>query len=197
MEKNGCDRFLLGVETGSDRILKDIIGKGLPNGLDDVRNAVKIIANSSINPTYSFMCNIPSETCQELKMSMDFADWIYKTDTKARIGFNAYAPYPGTKLFSYAKSQGFKASSNMAEWSNMSLSNDENLIAENLYYIAGLKFRGDVSRIKFSGIRRLQILPFEILGKLRWKYRWFKYYEKEKKILKWLYKKALLRIRGN
>ena len=197
MEKNGCDRFLLGVETGSDRILKDVIGKDLPHGLEDVRKAVKVIAKTSIKPTYSFMCNIPTETWQELKQSMAFADWISKQDPKAMIGFYVYAPYPGTTLFAEATRKGFKAPKGMAEWEDMSLSNRENLDAESLYYISGLNFRGDVSRLKFPGLRRLQILPFEISGKLRWRSRFIKHYEIEKMLLKWLYKKTLERMRKN
>ena len=194
MAENGCDRFLLGVESGSERILKEIIRKDLPNGLHDIRDAVKMIAKTKINPTYSFMCNIPSETHKELMQSMDFADWIHKIDPKARIGFYVYAPYPGTELFVEAKKQGIKMPCDMDEWGSMSLSNSRNTVAENLYYISGLKFRGDVSRIKFPKAHRLQILPFEILAKIRWKMRWLKFYGLEKKIVKRLYKRALMRL---
>lgn len=191
MAANGCDRFLLGVETGSERILRDVIGKDLPNGIEDIRNAVKIIASSPIKPTYSFMSNIPTETEGELKQSMDFADWIHKTDPKARLGFYVYAPYPGTQLFYESQDLGYKMPSNAQEWSRMSLSNSENMIAENLYYISGLKFRGDISKIKFPGIRRLQILPFELLAKIRWSLRFLKYYALEKIIIKRLYRNAV------
>lgn len=196
METNGCDRFLLGVESGSDRILKEIIGKDLPRGVEDIKQAVTSIARTTIRPTYSFMSNIPSETQVEIFASMDLADWIHRVDPKARIGFYVYAPYPGTKLFAQAKSAGARMPAGLMEWSRMSLSNGDNPVAENLYYISGLKFRGDVSRVKFPGLRRLQILPFELLGKLRWKMRWLTFYAVEKKIIKWLYRSAVARIQG-
>lgn len=194
MAANGCDRFLLGVETGSERILRDIIGKDLPHGLQDIKNAVKIIASSAIKPTYSFMCNIPTETESELEQSMDLADWIHRTDPKARLGFYVYAPYPGTQLFYESQKMGVKMPGSIDEWSRMSLSNSENPIAENLYYISGLTFRGDISKVKFPGICRLQILPFELLAKLRWRFRFLKYYSLEKYLVKWLYGRALERI---
>jgi radical SAM superfamily enzyme YgiQ (UPF0313 family) len=196
MARNGCDRFLLGVESGSERILRDVIGKDLPHGLDDIRNAVRAIAGSGIKPTYSFMSNIPTETKSEARQSMDLADWIHRTDPYARIGFYVYAPYPGTKLFLEAKKNGAKMPSSILEWGSMSLSNDANPLAENLYYISGLKFRGDVSRVKFPGWHRLKILPFEISGKIRWAIRWLSLYGFEKKIVKWLYKRAVMRIQA-
>lgn len=194
MAENGCDRFLLGVESGSDRILKKVIGKDLPNGIDDIKNAVRSIAKTKIRPTYSFMSNIPSETKEEMLQSIDFADWIHSVDHKSRIGFYVYAPYPGTELFLQAKAEGLKIPYSLIEWSEMSLSNSENTIAENLYYISGLKFRGDISKIKFPGMRRLLILPFELLAQLRWKLRWFTFYAAEKKIVKRLYRAAIARI---
>ena len=191
LDDNGCDRFLLGVETGSERVLKDLIGKKLTNGLEDIRNAVRLIAGTGIKPTYSFMTNIPGETAAEAKISIDFANWVYKTDPKSRIGFYVYAPYPGTEMFRDAIKARQKLPNNIHEWAGMSLSNSENEIAENIYYISGLKFRGDVSRRKFPGIRRLKILPFEIEGKIRWKLKFFRLYKAQKTILKRIYKEAI------
>lgn len=194
MSDNGCERFLLGVETGSERVLNNVLRKDLPGGLADIKKAVSLIAKTSIKPTYSFMSNIPSETRQEMKQSMDFADWIHHCDRKARLGFYVYAPYPGTELFETAKKNGYKMPSGIEEWSKMSLSNNENPIAENLYYISGLKFRSDISKIKFPGLYRLQILPLEILAKIRWRLRMLNFYGMEKFIIKRLFKSALYRI---
>ena len=139
------------------------------------------------------MSNIPTETHQDLVSSMELADWIRRTDPKARLGFYVYAPYPGTALFEEAKQQGMKMPDTIEEWGRMSLSNDRNVIAENLYYISGLNFRGDVSKKKFPGLYRLQILPFEILAKIRWKCRFLSFFGLEKMLVKY-FQTALMRL---
>lgn len=185
----GLDRALFGLETGSERLLNGIIGKGLVQGLEDMRRCVRLLSKSKIFPTYSFMCNVPTETRDDIKKTLSMMEWIHKTDPKARLGLYVYTPYPGTPMFDDAVEQGFTMPETLEQWGEMSLHNAHfSKRAESLYYLAGLVFRRDVSRQKFPGLLRLLILPFEWSASIRWKFRFWSFYEFEKKCVKWLFK---------
>ncbi|MDO8592405.1 MAG: radical SAM protein [bacterium] len=189
-EESGCHELLLGVESGSDRVLNEVVNKMYPKGSEDIRNCARILSKTKIRGRYNFIAGLPSETAEETHKSMDLADWIWRTDQNAKIAFAAFSPYPGSKLYQEALKAGFKEPQDFSGWSKMSLSNEVNPIASNLYYIAGLKFRekkGDSTNRNFSGLKRLIIYPFEISARLRWKYRFLKYYELEKFIIKMLF----------
>lgn len=190
LDQNGCREVLLGVESGSDRILNQVINKKYPRGTEDIRNCARCLSRTNIHGRYNFIAGIPTETPAEIFASMALADWIYRTDRNAVFCFDAYAPYPGTKLYQEAIKSGFKEPKSFADWSRMSLNNDTNPIAQNLYYLSGLRFRGkrgDVTSKNFPGLKRLLILPFEISAHLRWKFRLIKYYGLEKFIVKKLF----------
>lgn len=198
LEAGGCRVLLLGIETGSERLLKSMIGKDYSKGIETIKDCARLLSKKSIVGFYSFMCNIPTESKEELMQSMDLADWIHKTDKKGRISFFTYAPYPGTNLYEEALKQGFKEPQTMDEWSEIGLSNKINPIAENLYYISGLRFRGgkgDTTSKNFPGIKRLLIWPFEITAHIRWNARILRFYGLEKFIIKKLFRYASKRIR--
>lgn len=196
-EEGGCTSLLLGYESGCDRILSKIIRKGLPRGTLDLRRCAELVGNSKINALYSFMSNLPTETWSELKESMALADYIKKVDRKCRISFYVYGPYPGTPMYRLALKQGFKEPKSMEEWGSICLTYAANSLVENLHYIASLNFRGgkgDNTSINFPGLKRLLLFPFELLAKLRWKLRFFRFYDPEKRIVKFLFKWAAERI---
>ncbi len=190
LEEGGCKELLLGVESGSDRILNEVIHKMYPKGCEDIRNCTRILSKTKIQGRYNFMAGVPSETIEEIYKSMDLADWIWKTDENAKITFDAYSPYPGSKLYQETLKAGFKEPQDFEGWSKMTLSNEINPIASNLYYISGLRFRGkkgDSTDRNFPGLKRLIILPFEISAHIRWRLRFLKYYGLEKSIVSMLF----------
>jgi radical SAM superfamily enzyme YgiQ (UPF0313 family) len=190
LDQNGCEELLLGVESGSDWVLHQVINKKYPKGVEDIKNCARALSRTAVRGRYNFIAGLPGETMAEVFESMALVDWIYKTDKNAIFCFDAYSPYPGTKLYQEAVKQGFKQPTSLEEWSRMSLDNASNPIAQNLYYLSGLRFRGkqgDVTSKNFPGLKRLIILPFEISARLRWKFRFLKYYALEKAIIKKLF----------
>jgi radical SAM superfamily enzyme YgiQ (UPF0313 family) len=192
MEWGGCKSFEVGVESGSPRVLNDVICKDYVEGVATIKKSVKIIAKSDISPMYSFMAGLPTETKAELKMSMDLADWIKKVDDKARASFFVYTPYPETPMYKMAIQEGFDPPKNMQDWSKFSLSHALNPKIENLYYIAGLTFRKDNIKRNFPGVYRLKIMPFEFTAYARWKTRLLDHYL-AKSMVKNIIKKAVER----
>src|SRR3989338_1180621 len=189
LDKSGCSSLFFGVESGSNRILNEIIGKGYPGGVENIKNCARIMSKTNITGMYSFMCGLPTETIKELIMSMELADWIKETDKNARISFYVYAPYPGTSLYKEAIEQGFQEPCTIDEWTRITLSSERNPKMENLYYISGLNFRKDKTGQNFPGLKRFSIKPFELSASLRWKTRITGFYW-EKRIIKYLLAKA-------
>ena len=65
-----------GIESGSDRVLEQVIQKGLPHGVEDLKRCARLLGKSKLKGIYSFMCNLPSETRDELAQSMALADYM-------------------------------------------------------------------------------------------------------------------------
>ncbi|MFH0836461.1 MAG: radical SAM protein [Candidatus Micrarchaeota archaeon] len=190
MDDGGCRGVLFGVESGNDRVLLEIVGKDYREGVESTRKAARIMGETNISSIYSFMCNLPTETHDELLQSMELADYIYNVDKNARISFYVYAPYPGSEMYELAVREGFKEPTDMKGWSRISLSNAENPVTENLYYLSGLRFRGkkgDRTDQNFPGLKRLIIAPFELEAKFRWRMRWIDNYGLEKNAVKKLF----------
>jgi len=197
MDENGCQEVLMGVESGSNRVLNEVINKGYKNGIEDIRRCSKILSKTKIRGRYNFMSGVPTETIKEVHQSMDLADWIHKTDKNAIFCFDAYAPYPGSKLYKEALKTNFKEPQNLEEWSKMTLSNETVPVAQNLYYISGLRFRGkkgDTTSRNFPGLKRLLILPFEISAHIRWRLRFLEFYGLEKAAVKTLFSWASSKV---
>lgn len=190
LNESGCQELLLGVESGSDRILKEILNKGYPKGAEDIRRCAINLSKTGIQGRYNFMAGVPTESMKEIRQSMKLADWIHKMDKNSIFCFDAYAPYPGTKLYQEALKTNFKEPKNMEEWSRMTLSNETVPIAQNLYYISGLRFRGkrgDTTSRNFPGWKRFLILPFEISAHIRWRTGFLSFYGLEKAVIKRLF----------
>ncbi len=193
-----CRLMLLGVESAAEDVQQGILVKDYRQGIDDVRRCVTSIARTNITPLYSFMYNVPGETSEQLKESCELAEWIHRTDRRARIGFYAYTPYPGTPLYNQALQSGFRPPSRLEGWGQMSLSNDLNPKLRDLYYIAGLRFRGrkgDRTDENFPGLQRLRILPFEAISRMRWRMRSFVYTDYERRMVTNMIEHATRRAR--
>lgn len=193
LDSHGCDSLLLGVESASPSVQQGVLVKDYKHGADDVRSCVNSLRATRIRPLYSFMYNVPGETTDDLEASFELAEWIYKTDKRAMIGFYAYTPYPGTPLYHQALANGFKPPVRLAEWGEYSLSNELNPKLRDLYFIAGLRFRGrsgDRTDQNFGGLSRLKIAPFELLSRVRWATRRFCYSDFERNSVRSMIERA-------
>ncbi len=93
MAESGCVGVKVGVESGSQRILDDVIHKNLK--LDDVRHFVPFIRSLGIKVHGTFMYGNPTETEEEMIMTKRFIEEV-KFD---HIQESGAAPLAGTKLW--------------------------------------------------------------------------------------------------
>jgi len=110
----GLDLMQIGIESGCDRIL-NLIKKGIC--FKEIIKANKKLSNVDIEARYNFVIGFPTETKQEINLSLDLALKLLKENPNARIaGFYAYVPYPGTELFKLSVKNGFIPPKSLEEW---------------------------------------------------------------------------------
>ncbi|HBG47431.1 MAG TPA: hypothetical protein DDW94_10665 [Deltaproteobacteria bacterium] len=93
MSEAGCTKIAVGVESGSERILK-VINK--PIDLEKARQVVRSCRRAGIEIYCDFMIGFPYETEQDIRKSMDLA--IELDPDYIQVSYAV--PYPGTKMHS-------------------------------------------------------------------------------------------------
>ena len=92
MKKAGCWRLLLGIESGSQRLL-DKVKKGIT--LEQIENAVNMIYRHGIDQTGMFMFGIPTETYEDGLETIKFIKKLKIT----YLNVCSLTPLPGTKIY--------------------------------------------------------------------------------------------------
>jgi radical SAM superfamily enzyme YgiQ (UPF0313 family) len=100
MKKSGCFQLTLAIESGSQRVLEEIIRK--PLKLDTVEPVVKKCKELGIDVAGSFVIGFPGETWEEIRMTFAFADAI----DLDLAHFHMATPLPMTDLYNLAKDRG-------------------------------------------------------------------------------------------
>jgi radical SAM superfamily enzyme YgiQ (UPF0313 family) len=113
LNRAGCHTVYFGIESGSQEIL-DRIGKGI--NLNQSRKAVKIARHAGLNSLGSFIIGLPGETGRSIRNTIGFAKRLGLTFAQ----FTTATPYPGTKLYSWAKRKGLLQT---ARWSDFTTLN--------------------------------------------------------------------------
>lgn len=106
----------LGVESGSERILKKI-NKQISK--EDALRCAKLCKEADINLVYSFIIGFPGETASEIKETIGFAFRLVDINPENSYlnGPNIFRPYPGSNLFrECVERYGFKVPATPEEW---------------------------------------------------------------------------------
>jgi radical SAM superfamily enzyme YgiQ (UPF0313 family) len=120
MVRAGVKRFTVGVESGSQRVL-DLIKKDVT--VEEVIEANRKLAPYPIVPLYLFMMGMPTETPEELRLSIELADQLTTENPKAGKTFNIYTPFPGTDLYQFAVEKGLKPPQKLEDWARFNFRN--------------------------------------------------------------------------
>lgn len=93
MKKSGCLQLDFGVESGSQRVLDEIINKKIK--LADITRAFQLCKKYGIRTEASFMVGLPGETKKEMEETFKFAKEI----KSSHYSFSIFTPLPGAKLY--------------------------------------------------------------------------------------------------
>ena len=187
MAEMGIKHISIGMETGSERMLK-LMEKDITK--EEQIECAEALANHGIWPLYYWITGFPTETTAEVNETLEQAQLLHEIHKKVggscTQNFYAYTALPGSPLYDYVDKS--ELPTTMEEWSNYSLHQTYDKRASNLYHIGGLRFhmgKGDKTDRNFPGLKRLLILPFELMFMVRWKLKFFDFFI-EKKPLEWL-----------
>ncbi|MDD5643862.1 MAG: radical SAM protein [bacterium] len=92
MKKSGCYYISIGIESGSDRILKNM-KKGLL--VEKIKEQVKMITGAGMDVNGFFILGYPGETEEDIRKTIDFSKELKLT----RAAFYSYMPLPGTESY--------------------------------------------------------------------------------------------------
>jgi radical SAM superfamily enzyme YgiQ (UPF0313 family) len=92
MKKANCAGLYLGLESGSERILKSINKKIT---IEDIVKASELVSKSGILSVTAIMLGLPQEEKQDIESTLQLMKKI-KTDI---FDINCYVPLPGTELY--------------------------------------------------------------------------------------------------
>jgi len=101
MKESGCYQVCLGLETGNQDLLDNVIKKRL--NLDIVPQVVDTILNAGISCHLFLIVGFPGETLAEMEQTVEFA----KALGPDSCSLSLYTPIPGTPLFEYSKNNGY------------------------------------------------------------------------------------------
>jgi len=92
MKKAGCYYISVGIESGSDRILK-LMRKSLK--VKDIRRQIKLIKRAGLTVNGFFILGYPGETKKEMEKTIKFSQNLGLT----RAAFYNFLPLPGTEAY--------------------------------------------------------------------------------------------------
>ncbi len=104
MKKSNCKKLIVAPESGSPRVLKEIIQKKMD--LDAVLFVSKICKRIRLPLEAFFVMGFPGETIDEMEQTMDYADRLkYRYDVTPH--FMVATPLIGTRLYDICQKNGY------------------------------------------------------------------------------------------
>lgn len=116
LEFSKCKRLLMGMESGNDRVLKEIVDKGATK--DEMMHVAQEIAGHGILGSYTFIVGFPGESKEEQEETFAFIKSLWQLDPRPETRVHIYTPYPGTQLYEQAKALGFDPPKSLSGWSD-------------------------------------------------------------------------------
>lgn len=119
MEEAGVEMMAIGVESGSDRILKGM-KKNITRAQIIEANR-RLAKHPKLRPHYNFFCGSPGETYDDLMMTKDLLVQLVDENPRCYIGVGSdWKPLPGSEMTTYAvEHYGLKLPETLEEWANV------------------------------------------------------------------------------
>jgi radical SAM superfamily enzyme YgiQ (UPF0313 family) len=97
----GCTQITYGVESGSERVRRDIMKRQVSD--PRFHDVFRWTRDAGIHVTANFIIGIPGETREEMDSTLHLADALGVVD----FGYFVFYPYPGTSLFHKCRREGW------------------------------------------------------------------------------------------
>lgn len=113
MQSSSCVQPRIGMESGSQRML-DYMHKDVT--IEQILKAITLCEKYGIQPFVSYMIGLPTETREEIEMSLRLALKIRKMAPDAILLPLVFRPYPGGDLYEDCKKDGLKEPESLRGW---------------------------------------------------------------------------------
>lgn len=97
----GCERMIAGVESGSERVRTEILGRKMSN--ESIIQIYQKADALGMKTTAYFMVGLPTETPEEAEESITLCEIIRPNYSQ----FTVFYPFPGTELYYLCKEKGY------------------------------------------------------------------------------------------
>lgn len=115
---SGCTRILMGIESGNDDVLNNIVHKNVT--VKEIWNIAKSIADYGILGSYTFVVGFPGESLTQQMDTFKLIEKLWTLSPRPETKVHLYLPYPGTPLYEEACARGFCPPQKLEEWSDVS-----------------------------------------------------------------------------
>jgi len=112
LKRMGCRNLCFGVESGSERIRNEVIGKNVYD--KDISKAIGLCRKYGITSSLFLMVGFPSETKEDMKKTISIGPRV-KADY---IGVHQSTPYPSSKLYHQAIDEGIIPGTLLDQWAS-------------------------------------------------------------------------------
>jgi len=201
IKASGCSKLYFGAESGSQEILNHI-KKDITSS--DVINATKKCLKNDITPILSFMSGFPTETLDDLEMTRNIIDELWKIDQRVTVnGVFIYNPYPGGELFEESIRNGIETPSTFDGWGDWDykydashpwIGKDKQKFMQMLFLLVRFSYYwkelGRQDDFKKKYLARFLLLPLKLSFNLRWRFR-FLTHGYEWHLWSWLMRNAI------
>ena len=110
MKKSGCTGIGMGIESGSERIVNQVLNKGI--SLEHSKKIIEWGNEINLGIHTWFMIGIPGETKEEMEKTIHFASSL----NASSIGFSIGTPWPGTGFFKICQERKWLLTRNWGEY---------------------------------------------------------------------------------
>ncbi|MDH3252661.1 MAG: hypothetical protein OEM41_07700, partial [Ignavibacteria bacterium] len=112
----GLRKVIIGAESGSQEML-DLMKKDTLAG--EALISAEKLARHRIGATFNFIVGFPEEVFENTQKTLRLIKEIKRINPEFEFSVFFYTPYPGTELFHYIVSKGYRVPSTLQEWSNI------------------------------------------------------------------------------
>lgn len=113
MEGTGIQYVILGIESGSPKVLKMMNKKTTP---DVILSGCEKLRKYDLSPIGLWMIGHPGDNSEETEHSLKLLDHLLKEDLLSAANFTYFVPWPGTRFFEEPEKYGIEIL--VEEWSN-------------------------------------------------------------------------------
>jgi radical SAM superfamily enzyme YgiQ (UPF0313 family) len=157
MQRSGCINIDVGVESGSERTLREM-EKG--ETLGQILDGIQRIMSHGINVNAYFMMGFPEETEEDLQATLA----LIRDLPVPRVYLSVFTPYPGTRLYESAERLGLLGDGPPA-WERFSHQSPDNCFVSRVEPAVFRRYVEEAARLVDQKNRRLGNLARQVLAR--------------------------------